>query len=182
MNVQPRPSGSGGITPSEAGGHSGNDSDSGNLLIQDSQLSPTSPPTYPPTYPPACWPMTRPSFVRPPNSAARTSRQAGVVAAGATAVAAGTSPPIRPIAGSVAVGATAIGMAADAVEQVVRPDVGKTTVDLGGSAIGVAIDAVPHGKLVAPLTNEAIEILKNSQLGDAIRGGVNQLLTEEVKK
>jgi hypothetical protein len=116
------------------------------------------------------------------STAASTSRQMGVVAAGATAVAAGSAPPLKPIAGSVAVGATAIGIAAAAVEQVVRPNAGQTVVTLGGTAIGIAIDVVPQGKLLAPITNEAMEALKNSQFGNLVRDEVNQILTDGAQK
>ena len=59
------------------------------------------------------------------EGASSTSRQAGVIGAAATAATAAASPPVKPITGSVAIGATVIGVAADAVEQVVRPDVEK---------------------------------------------------------
>jgi len=116
------------------------------------------------------------------DTASSVSRQAGVIGAAATAATAAAPAQVKPITGVVAVGATAIGVAADAVEQMARPNTGQTTVNLGGSAIGIAIDAVPNGKLIAPITNEAIETLKNSWIGNAIRDGVNQLLTDEVKK
>lgn len=65
-------------------------------------------------------------------------------------------------------GATVIGVAADAVEQVVRPDTGQTVVNLGSSALGVAAEAIPYGKTIAPVTNEAIEVIKNSPLSTAV--------------
>jgi filamentous hemagglutinin len=108
------------------------------------------------------------------STSASTSRQMGVVAAGATAIAAGSAPPLKPIAGSVAVGATAIGIAAAAVEQVVRPNAGQTLVTLGGTVLlEQASTRVPGAALI---TNEIIEALKDSDLGSAVKNDLNKSL------
>ena len=60
---------------------------------------------------------------------------------------------------AVAVGATAIGFGADVVEQFAKPNVGQTVVNLSGSGVGAAMEAIPSGKVVAPITNELIEEL-----------------------
>ena len=59
----------------------------------------------------------------------KSGLQAGVVAAGATAATQAVSPQFKPIPSAVAVGATVIGVGADVVEQVVRPDLGQTVVN-----------------------------------------------------
>lgn len=89
------------------------------------------------------------------DGAAATSRQAGVVGAAATAAAASAPPQAKPIPRAVAVGATVIGVGADVVEQVVRPDTGQTVVNSAGTVIGeIANKKLPAA---APITNEVIE-------------------------
>jgi hypothetical protein len=113
------------------------------------------------------------------NSAAQLSRQAGVVAAGATLATAQASPHVKPITGAVAVGATVIGVAADVVEQLARPDVGQAVVNLiGTTAVEAANKAVP---IAAPITNEVVELLKNTNKAGEIRDGSN-IFIEEIKR
>jgi hypothetical protein len=78
----------------------------------------------------------------------------------------------------VAVGATVIGVAADAVEQVVRPDVGQTIINLAGTGLQEAVNNNPVGKVVAPFTNEIVEAWKQSGSSQSIQDWVNQ----QVKK
>jgi hypothetical protein len=116
------------------------------------------------------------------DGASTTSRQAGVIGAAATAATAAGSPQMKPITGSVAIGATVIGVAADVVEQVMRPDTGQAAVNLGGSLIGIAIDAVPNAKFVTPVTNEVVEAIKSSPVGKTAQDFVNGVLAEDKKK
>jgi len=103
-------------------------------------------------------PLTQEAREAIANTAASTSRQAGVVAAGATAVAASSSPPIKPIAGSVAVGATVIGVVADGVEQVMRPDMNQVFRDQ--LLLGVPADVLTQRyPLYAPVINAIKESL-----------------------
>ncbi len=93
------------------------------------------------------------------DGASTLSRQAGVVAAAATAATAAASPQVKPITGSVAVGATVIGVAADVVGQVVRPDAKQVFKEqlLLGVPAEVLIQRYPQ---LAPLINEVKEALK----------------------
>lgn len=92
-------------------------------------------------------------------TAAAASRQAGVVAAGATAAAAAGSPQVKPIAGAVAVGATAIGLGADAVEQLMHPDIKRVFRDQ--LLLGVPADVLTQRyPLFAPIINEIKEALQ----------------------
>jgi filamentous hemagglutinin len=104
-------------------------------------------------------PLTQQAKEAIADGIASTSRAAGVVAAGATAVGASASPQIKPIAGAVAVGATAIGTAADAIEQVVRPDMEQVIREqlIFGTPADVLIRRYP---LYAPLINEVKEALQ----------------------
>lgn len=107
-----------------------------------------------------------------------------MVAAGAVAVSSQVGPYGQP-AKAVAVGATAIGFGADVVEQVMRPNVGQTSANLIGFGVGVSIEPLPGGKVVAPLTNEIIEAVKNSSTVQSISTRINEFLnpsTEAVKK
>jgi filamentous hemagglutinin len=112
------------------------------------------------------------------DTAAGVSRQAGIVGAAATAAAASVPPQAKPIPRAVAVGATVIGVAADAVEQVVRPDVGQTIINLAGTGLQEAVNNNPVGKVVAPFTNEIVEAWKQSGSSQSIQDWVNQ----QVKK
>jgi hypothetical protein len=68
------------------------------------------------------------------------------------------SPQVRPITGAVAVGATAIGVAANAVEQVMRPDMNQVFREqlLLGVPAEVLTQRFPH---YAPIINEIREAL-----------------------
>jgi hypothetical protein len=96
------------------------------------------------------------------DGAATTSRASGVVAAAATAAAAQSGPYGRP-AQALATGATAVGLAADAVEQAVRPDLKKFFTEQ-------IVIGVPAGELIhrfpifAPLINEIAEQVKAKAL------------------
>ena len=111
------------------------------------------------------------------DSASNISRQAGVVAAGAVAVSSQAGPYGQP-AKAVAVGATVVGFGADAVEQAMRPNIGQTSINLIGFDVGASIEPLPGGKIVAPLTNEVIETVKNS---DAVRS-LSTRINESVKR
>jgi filamentous hemagglutinin len=93
------------------------------------------------------------------DGAETTSRQAGVIGAAATAATAAASPPVKPITGAVAVGATVIGVAADAVEQLARPDAEKIIKEQ--ILMGIPADALAKKyPLYAPLINEIKEATK----------------------
>jgi filamentous hemagglutinin len=72
------------------------------------------------------------------------------------------------------VGATVIGVGADAVEQLVRPDTGQTTVNLLGTVTGEAVNKVLP--IAAPLTNEIVEGLKGSDKADQIKKETNSFI------
>lgn len=107
------------------------------------------------------------------DSAATTSRQAGVVGAAATAATAAASPQVKPITAAVAVGATVIGVAADAAEQMARPNLWSTTKNAAGIIVQTAAEGLPGGKAVAPITNELIELWKNSGSSKSIQDWIN---------
>jgi hypothetical protein len=93
------------------------------------------------------------------DGASNTSRQAGVIGAAATAATAAASPQVKPITGSVAIGATVIGVAADVVEQLARPDAEKIFKEQ--ILLGIPADALAKKyPLYAPLINEIKEALK----------------------
>jgi filamentous hemagglutinin len=108
--------------------------------------------------------------------AADTSRQAGVIGSGATAATAVVPPALKPVTGAVAVGATVIGVGADAVEQVVRPDTGQTVTNLFGASLQEAANNTPIGKVASPITNELIETWKKSDTNQSIQDWVNERL------
>ena len=110
------------------------------------------------------------------ETAASTSRQAGVIAAGATAVAAGASPPIKQLAGSVAVGATVVSVAADTVEQVVRPDTGQVVTGSGVLTLQSLAEKTSVGRIVTPITNEILEAWKASGSALAVEDWINNRL------
>ena len=118
-------------------------------------------------------PLTQQAREAIADSASMLSRQAGVVAAGATAATAAVSPQFKPIAGSVAIGATAIGVAADAVEQVVKPSLSGATTNAIGTIVQTATEQIPGAKTVAPITNELIEIWKNSGSAKSFQDWMN---------
>jgi filamentous hemagglutinin len=78
---------------------------------------------------------------------------------------------VKPVSGAVAVGATVIGVGADAVEQLVRPDMGQTGVNAAGSAVSEIVNKrVP---VLAPITNEIVEAAKASEVGKSIQEKLN---------
>ncbi len=116
-------------------------------------------------------PLTQQTKEAIADAAEATSRGAGVIAAGATAVAAQGGPYTKP-AQVVATGATAIGAAADTVEQIARPDMGKTA----HTSITMYFQdwADSHAPGVAPITNEVIEFWKSSDSGLTLETWVNK--------
>ncbi|MGV3498690.1 MAG: hypothetical protein ACO1OR_07685 [Hydrogenophaga sp.] len=105
------------------------------------------------------------------SGAEATSRAAGVVAAGATAVAARGGPYGRP-AQAAAVGATAIGTAADAIGQIVRPNVGEALQDAMLTTFQEWADRKMPG--IAPATNEVVEAWKASGSSKSLDSWVNE--------
>lgn len=103
------------------------------------------------------------------------------MAAGATAATASSSPPAKPVLSAETVQATAIGVAADAVEQVVRPDMGRAFTGGVATTVQTASEGTPIGQTLAPITNELLEAWKASgsakSLEDWILGK-----TEELKR
>jgi hypothetical protein len=93
------------------------------------------------------------------DTAATTSRGAGVIAAGATAVAAGSSPQIRPIASAVGFGATAVGVVADTVNYLANPDPKQFVREQIGVGFPASVLAERY-PLWAPIINEVAEELK----------------------
>jgi len=104
-------------------------------------------------------PLTQQTREAIADAAQTTSRGAGVVAAGATAVAAQGGPYGRPAQG-VAVMATGVGAAADVVEQLARPNLAASTENAFLLAIQTGADSVIP--IAAPITNEVINAWKNS--------------------
>lgn len=111
------------------------------------------------------------------DGAATTSRAAGVVGAAATAAASQSGPYGRP-AQALATGATAVGLAADAVEQAVRPDVGKVTQTFFSNLVQYHIDQkLP---LAAPITNEVIQLWRASGTSLSIEAWANEQWSKAV--
>lgn len=54
-------------------------------------------------------------------------------------------------------GATVIGIGADAVEQVMRPDTGQAVTNSTSLVLQTALEKVPMGQMLAPITNELIQ-------------------------
>ena len=104
------------------------------------------------------------------DGASNLSRQAGVVAAGATAIGSQAGPYAKP-AQALAVGATVVGVGADALEQITRPNNGQTLVNSISTAISEQINK--RLPMAAPITNEILEIGKTSPLGLTIEKKVN---------
>ncbi|WP_288252136.1 hypothetical protein [uncultured Hydrogenophaga sp.] len=107
------------------------------------------------------------------DAAAATGCGAGIVAAGTTAVAATASPPVKPIIGTVAVGATVIGGGAAAIEQFARPNIGRVVTDGSTTVLQTVSEGTGPGRLLSPVTNEAIEAWKASGSGKALQEWVN---------
>jgi hypothetical protein len=93
------------------------------------------------------------------DGAETTSRQAGVIGAAATAATAAASPPVKPITGAVAVGATVIGVAADAVAYMANPEPSKFIKEQIGIGMPASV-LVERYPLWAPIINEVAEQLK----------------------
>jgi len=109
------------------------------------------------------------------DGADATSRAAGVVVAGATAVAVQGGPYGKP-AQAIATGATVIGAAADGIEQAMRPDLGKTINESLTMILQERIDArVP---IAAPLTNELIVVWKRSGTSQNLQTWSNQIWSD----
>jgi hypothetical protein len=99
-----------------------------------------------------------------------TSRVAGVVAAGATVVGAQGGPYGRP-AQTLAAGATAVSVVADGIEQAIRPDMGSVA---NASLITYFQEwADSRAPAAAPITNEVVELWKNSGTGQSLETWVN---------
>ena len=92
------------------------------------------------------------------DGASTLSRQAGVIAAGATAIGSQVGPYAKP-AQALAVGATAVGIGADIVEQAVRPDAKQVIREQ--LILGVPAEVLTQRfPILAPVINEIKEGLK----------------------
>ena len=109
------------------------------------------------------------------HSAFNISRQAGVVAAGAVAVTSQVGPYGQP-AKAVAVGATVIGLGADAVEQIARPNTGQVIVNSTSLIVQTLTERLPYGGVVTPITNEILEAWKASGSSMSVQEWVNSRL------
>ncbi|MDT7515035.1 DUF637 domain-containing protein [Rhodoferax mekongensis] len=119
-------------------------------------------------------PLTQQTREAIADGASGLSRQAGVVAATATTVTTVAPPQVKPLSGAVAVGATVIGVGADAVEQLVRPDIGQTGVNSAALIVQTVVEHVPNSGLVAPITNELVEAWKTSGSSMKLQEWINQ--------
>lgn len=113
------------------------------------------------------------------DGASSLSRQAGVIGAAATSATAAAPLQVKPITGTVAVGATAIGMAAGTVEQLARPNTGQTVVDMGGLIIQTATERLPYGQITAPATNELLEMWRASGTLQSAEDWINERLGQK---
>jgi filamentous hemagglutinin len=116
-------------------------------------------------------PLTQQAKEAIADAAEVTSRGAGVIAAGATAVVTQGGSYTKP-AQVVAVSATAVGVMADAVEQIARPDMGKAAHTSITVYFQEWVDSRAPG--VAPVTNEVIEMWKNSGSGQTLETWANK--------
>ena len=108
------------------------------------------------------------------NTASAISRQAGVIGSAATAATQVVPPQVKPITGAVATGATLIGVGADVVEQIARPDTGQTVVNsLGTVALEQVNKKIPGA---APVANEIVETIKNSETSQTIQKEINRTI------
>lgn len=124
-------------------------------------------------------PLTQQTKEAIADGAANVSRASGVVAAGATAVAAQTGPYAKP-AETVAVGATVVGVAADAVEQIMRPDMGKVAWDSVARVVQDRLDK--RLPVAAPITNELVEAWKGSGSIKDLQTWSNEVWNEYLKR
>jgi hypothetical protein len=99
------------------------------------------------------------------------SRGAGIV--GGTETAASKIPgPHQPGAATTAVVATGVGFAADVIEQVARPDMGKL---ITGGTIDIAVKPiVDKFPLTAPVVNDAANVLKNPTFTEKIQNAIGE--------
>jgi filamentous hemagglutinin len=124
-------------------------------------------------------PLTQQTREAIADGAEKLSRQAGVIGAAATAATPNVPAQVRPITGAIGVGATAVSVAADAVEQLARPNTGKVVVDSAATIVQTAVEKIPGAGAVAPITNEVIEAWKNSGSAKTLEEWVNEKLRGE---
>ncbi len=98
----------------------------------------------------------------------------GVVAAAAIAATEVLPAQGKPVAETVALGATTIGTLADILEQVSRPDLGQVIGGGGGQAAMYAADQTTLGKMLMPAINELIEAWKATDTSKSIQEWINQ--------
>lgn len=90
---------------------------------------------------------------------ANINRGAGIVSSSATAAAA-VPGPHQPVAAGVALGATVVGVVAEGVQQIVKPDPKQFILEQ--LSIGVPAELLSQRyPLYAPVINEAADALKN---------------------
>jgi filamentous hemagglutinin len=109
------------------------------------------------------------------------SRTSGIIGSAATAAAA-TPGPHQPVAAGTAVVATGVGMAADAVEQAINPDVGKTAQDFLIKLFiekGVVERFAPTA---APAVNELTELWKQSNSSKSAQDWINEQWGKAVQR
>jgi hypothetical protein len=125
-------------------------------------------------------PLTQQAREAIADGASGLSRQAGVVAATATTVTAVAPPQVKPVSGAVAVGATVVGVGADAVEQLVRPDGNKVLSDALAKIVQDRIDK--RLPIAAPITNELAEAWKASGMNKDLQTWSTDVWTEYLKQ
>lgn len=105
------------------------------------------------------------------NAAAIVSTNAGRVSAVAGAMASYPGPS-QPVAASVSITASTVGLVASAVEQMLRPNPGGFTLgfvtDMASKPI---LDKLPS---YAPIINEGLELWKNSAASSQIQDQINR--------
>ena len=107
------------------------------------------------------------------NTADVTGR-AAVIVSNASTPAAVIPGPHQPAAAATAAAATVVDFGAKVVEQIARPDVGKGVVDVGATGAGAAAERIPRvGPLIAPVSNELIELWKNSNSSLSLQQWIN---------
>jgi hypothetical protein len=105
------------------------------------------------------------------DGAAVVGRGSDITAATST-MAAAVPGPHQPGAATTALVATGVGLAANVVEQVARPDVGKGLNDFMGSVLQEQLDRkLP---IMAPVTNESIEHWKKSGSSESFEKWINR--------
>jgi hypothetical protein len=106
-----------------------------------------------------------------------SSRVAGVIAAGATAVAAQGGPYAEPVQ-IVGMGATAVGAAADTVEQILKPNVGQVVTSSTALAVQTVVEGSSTGKILSSVTNELLEAWKASGSTLSLQNWINKQFQE----